>query len=363
MATLSGRDFEQVERFLRGLYTFRRVGPLVEYVLTELPNLVGSTQTSWNHVVPCLNHAHVTAWPAQANHEVYQAALARHAHEHPLIRRLEQTGDPRAFKISDFVSQREFHDTALYAELYRPLRYEDQFAMNLGPAAPQLVSVVVARDRRTFTERDRRVLNLIRPHLAQAYRNTQSLTRLARLVESRRIEPATSHVMLDRNDRIVHYPARAQRWMEVFFDEPPRSPGRLPERVGQWLTQTRAAEAGQDLGSTVSPLMIERGGRQLVVRHTGVDASSRSTLILEERTSEKAAGWLAELGLTRREVQVLLEVEQGKHNDEIAAALGMRPGTVKKHLEHIFDKLGVDHRTAAVAVLHQQNGRPACGKA
>lgn len=37
----------------------------------------------------------------------------------------------------------------------------------------------------------------------------------------------------------------------------------------------------------------------------------------------------------------------------IAAVLGLRPRTVQKHLEHIFDKLGVDNRTAAVAVLRR----------
>jgi DNA-binding NarL/FixJ family response regulator len=48
--------------------------------------------------------------------------------------------------------------------------------------------------------------------------------------------------------------------------------------------------------------------------------------------------------LTSREQQVLELVEQGFKNKEIAAELGIRPGTVKIHLKHIFEKTGVRGR-------------------
>ncbi len=48
--------------------------------------------------------------------------------------------------------------------------------------------------------------------------------------------------------------------------------------------------------------------------------------------------------LTSREQQVLLLVEQGLKNKEIALELGIRPGTVKIHLKHIFEKTGVHGR-------------------
>jgi DNA-binding NarL/FixJ family response regulator len=48
--------------------------------------------------------------------------------------------------------------------------------------------------------------------------------------------------------------------------------------------------------------------------------------------------------LTAREQQVLELVEQGCKNKEIAAELGIRPGTVKIHLKHIFEKTGVRGR-------------------
>lgn len=48
--------------------------------------------------------------------------------------------------------------------------------------------------------------------------------------------------------------------------------------------------------------------------------------------------------LTAREQQVLQLVEQGFKNKEIATELGIRPGTVKIHLKHIFEKTGVRGR-------------------
>jgi two-component system nitrate/nitrite response regulator NarL len=48
--------------------------------------------------------------------------------------------------------------------------------------------------------------------------------------------------------------------------------------------------------------------------------------------------------LTAREQQVLELVEQGFKNKEIAMELGIRPGTVKIHLKHIFEKTGVRGR-------------------
>lgn len=54
--------------------------------------------------------------------------------------------------------------------------------------------------------------------------------------------------------------------------------------------------------------------------------------------------------LTDREGEVLLWVARGKTNRDIADILRVSPRTVNKHLEHIFEKLGVETRTAAAAV-------------
>lgn len=54
-----------------------------------------------------------------------------------------------------------------------------------------------------------------------------------------------------------------------------------------------------------------------------------------------------ELGLTPRVAETLLWLAQGKTNPEIATILGNTESTVKKHVLEIFEKLGVETRTAA----------------
>jgi DNA-binding CsgD family transcriptional regulator len=54
-------------------------------------------------------------------------------------------------------------------------------------------------------------------------------------------------------------------------------------------------------------------------------------------------------GLTNRETEILSWVARGKTNQEIAALLIVSPHTVRKHLEHVYEKLCVNSRTAAVA--------------
>lgn len=59
------------------------------------------------------------------------------------------------------------------------------------------------------------------------------------------------------------------------------------------------------------------------------------------------------LGLTRREADVLLWISRGQTNAEIGSSLHISPRTVKKHLEHVYRKLGVNTRLAAAVRASQ----------
>lgn len=70
--------------------------------------------------------------------------------------------------------------------------------------------------------------------------------------------------------------------------------------------------------------------------------------------ASKLADRLAGAELTQRETEVLQLIVAGKSNAEIAAALFVGEGTVKFHINHIFDKLGAKDRTQAVIVALQR---------
>lgn len=74
-------------------------------------------------------------------------------------------------------------------------------------------------------------------------------------------------------------------------------------------------------------------------------------MLLIQKSSEEwdLAALKNSFGLTAREVEILMWVSRGKTNKEVGLILDTSPRTVNKHLEHIFEKLGVPTRTAAVA--------------
>jgi DNA-binding response OmpR family regulator/DNA-binding CsgD family transcriptional regulator len=70
-------------------------------------------------------------------------------------------------------------------------------------------------------------------------------------------------------------------------------------------------------------------------------------IYLKEKAPPPSPAQLAQLGLTPRETEILFWVAQGKTNGEIGTILGAATTTVKKHVENLLPKLGVETRLAA----------------
>lgn len=110
---------------------------------------------------------------------------------------------------------------------------------------------------------------------------------------------------------------------------------------------------GSSMSEAEALRLLKAGARGLLRKSSDLD-----TIETCLRTVSNGGSWLEECvfrdssrlqrpgrgELTNRESQVLNLVEQGLRNREIADALGIRPGTVKIHLKHIFEKTGVHGR-------------------
>jgi DNA-binding NarL/FixJ family response regulator len=119
----------------------------------------------------------------------------------------------------------------------------------------------------------------------------------------------------------------------------------------QWLKrELSSAELSGLLGDTSKSIgLSDHPG--LTLRNIGTVGLGETMLLLalgDNRNGDAAR--LEQASLTPRESEVLSWLAKGKTNRDIADILGMSPRTVNKHLEHIFDKLGVETRTAAVAI-------------
>jgi DNA-binding CsgD family transcriptional regulator len=172
-----------------------------------------------------------------------------HFHHHPLVRAHGRNPASVTVRISDLLAAADFRRLPLYGDYYRAIRIDYAMAVPIHVNRNELVSFVVNRSGRDFSDRDRACLESIRPHLGNIYRLT-----------------------------------RAAEGPRAAWGVPSAGPG---------------------------------------------DASDPR--------------------LTAREREVLEWLSGGKTDRDIANILGISPRTVHKHLQRIYEKLGVETRTAAVA--------------
>ncbi len=117
----------------------------------------------------------------------------------------------------------------------------------------------------------------------------------------------------------------------------------------------------EEKGLQMIGISINRGIRDFDGHDVEVLAALRPHIVAASRTAQRLEratapavppGGVADLSLTTRESQVLYWVSMGKTNSEVGTIIGAKPLTVKKHLEHIYDKLGVPNRMAAARMIH-----------
>jgi DNA-binding CsgD family transcriptional regulator len=246
---LSRSDLEGAFDFLRAAGEIDGENPFPPDLLRQLASLVRCEYVSYCEIDRAGSEITFRAathpeegWPAD---DAYWATL----HEHPIRRHRVRTGDLGAFKVYDFVTQRELQRMQFYTDFLAPTN-AGGFLMSVCLPAPigRTRTFNLERALGDFGERERTLLELLQPHLLQ----------LRRAAEARR--------------------------------------------------RARVAVA------------------------TAPDGA-----------------------LTDRETEVLARVAEGMRNREIAQALWIAPGTVRKHLDNIYAKLGARTRTAAVRLAQDRS--------
>ena len=245
MGALGEADFRGVLEFLEVAGEVDGVDPFPEPVLAALRRLIPADVVSYGEL-----DREGAGWRAGISWQgVPRADVTpdiREAHlrfTHQKLHPPWAQAAGRAVRWSDLLSRRRLQRLDVYAEVGRPLNAE--YELELWLLTPEGVAGGFAFDRceRDFSERDLRVLDTLRPHLVQLWRN------------ARRRPPAADGL------------------------------------------------------------------------------------------------------LTPREREILAWVARGKTNREIAAGLYLAPGTVRKHLDNVYAKLGVGSRAGAVARAFLGSGR------
>lgn len=253
---LTRPDFEAIWQFLLEVDDLESEEPYPAGLIARLQSLVASDQAAYQEL-DVERRRFVDLSPADPDDDEDEE-LYWTVGPCPITDYRVRTGDLSAIRMSDVVGRQRYHDSPFYREYFQPVGFDHVLDLGLSTDQQRYRSLVLIRggDTADFSERDRAVLELLRPHL-------------------------------------------------------------------------RAREARADL---------ERRVRNPDGPSEG-DAREATT------------------SLTAREREILRLVREGKTNTEIAGELWVSPSTVKKHLENVYDKLGVASRAAAASAAQAGSAR------
>jgi DNA-binding CsgD family transcriptional regulator len=165
VATLARSEIESLLRFVHDASTLERDRAVTPEIVRGLCDLVPGAET--------VDYAELDWKTRRARYGANGLGFVvdfegeemywRLHQQHPVCDHFARTGDLRTRFVSDLITLREWRARELYFNLYRPFKYEIDVRI---PASPGLTKTFMFRSsRRDFTERDRLVLDLLRPHL------------------------------------------------------------------------------------------------------------------------------------------------------------------------------------------------------
>ena len=303
-------------------------------LLPALRDMVRAEYVSYNEVGP---HCPMVALSDPLLPDWAHTAWARHSEQNPLLARHVRTRDSRPYQWADVAQVGDFRRTALFRELYEPLGIDHQIAFTLPSPAELTIAVALSRAGKPYSESEREMLDLARPHLIQAYRNAQVKDQLAALLDDvrRGVDAAGQGVAVLAADGTVSFASAKAAALVTRSGVGDLREGERPPRG--LIPSERTAMVSLD------------GGDALLVRRVNGVEKGATVLLLEPARKALSTDVLRGLGLTPREAEVLAWLARGTDTPEVATELGVSARTVQKHAQAIHAKLGVRSRSQAVA--------------
>jgi DNA-binding CsgD family transcriptional regulator len=342
---LEQRDMAAVLGLVEALTTAQTIDEYAVIAMTGLTELIPCIDASFNEMNPSAQRIRWSAVPENSLMDEYAPLFAELMLQNPLVRHFNETEDTRAMMWSDLATVDQIRQTELYQEMFQPLGVESQMALVL-PAPPGIiVGFAVNSGAEGFTERDRTVMNTLRPHLAHCYRVIQlrrELTGLQRTLRSRGWTGA-----LANGDGIVEAVSDNARQLREDSGVTLAEGEPLPEPL-------RASfEAGVETYEPSLPAVLSRSTRISEeangVAGWHVPGPVAPHVVIVQADIDASARRLQAAGLSPRQLDVALQLTEGGTNGAIAKRLGMAEGTLRKHLERIYRALGVSDRASAIA--------------
>jgi DNA-binding CsgD family transcriptional regulator len=339
------------QELLLCLRVIGEAGDVIDFAVRtcrEMLRLVPGLSASYNEINTVAQRINGIVYPDPGREwfERYGPILHQHMFDNPLIAHYEATGEGDVRTWTDLDPDGTFRKTALYRKFYAPNGIDNQIAFAV-PSPPGIhIGLVVNRDGAEFDARERALLSELRPHLANIYRLV-SYADASRHQQAALADDGWSVVLVDDDGVVLESnPAAVAIGRAAGTD---LDVGARLAETGLWSAMIAPTGDLWARSRPGAPTKVLSGQRAFEARLQRSPVYPHLLWIREpSRVTERDA---VALGLTERQAQVAVLLEYGLTNVEIAAKLGITSGTVRKHLEAIFDRLGVRSRAAVVGRL------------
>jgi DNA-binding CsgD family transcriptional regulator len=331
MPWLEDSDVGAAQRAVWGILEAREGAESRRRALDALAELVPADVVSWDRVELATDAVRHEALPLESESPGAFDAVVGRAARHPLLA-AHAARRRSALRLSDVTERGPLTRSYLYGDLLHGSGVEYEIAISISTGRRDVAVAALGRTEREFSERDRDILDLMRPGLEAGLRTSEARGRLVRALAADP-PPGTAVVLLDAYGEIELSSIDAERWLAEHFGAA-EHPRWLPAPVAEWLALPPRP-----------PLVSVRGRRRLSVRLLPGDPHA---LLLEEEVAAFRADALDRLGLTPRETEVLRAAAVMEDEAQIAWELFLSLHAVHERLERIDAKLGVRTTQAAV---------------
>lgn len=152
--------------------------------------------------------------------------------------------------------------------------------------------------------------------------------------------------VLPQTGEIIWQTPLARKLINSYFEDEHKQAIKTPALVKDWVLNIDSHKT-----KTLRPLIVPSHSGRLILTAGDLHSDEQWLMLLREESEVAQTEALRSLfELTRRESEVLHWVIMGKTDKSIGEILGTSPRTVNKHMEHVFEKLGVETRTAAASL-------------
>ena len=342
---------ERIYRRLQKLYALVDAKSFPRHALETIKGLIPAHIHSWINISTekkMLGEA-VTLEPVLTCLDAVRRVAGKIAMEHPCFAKvMSQKEGHVVLRLSELVDFKKWQEHEIYKNIHQPNNIRDQLVVACCGENYHF-TFVHSRDS-VFTEKDCEMARALTVHVEQAWKNAAQFSLSPHLLHNGNERYALN---LPRKLESLQWPQEVVQALQRHSSAPVltfRQP--LPEDFLIWLTNLH--KTMQSDGAKLQkpqPYVSANSESRLTARLILGTGVLGACVVIDIVANNSFADRLARRGLSPRECEVGQWMAQGKRNGDIGKIIGCETSTVRKHVQAIFEKLGVESRAAVIVML------------